>query len=51
MHLLSHYDFFPTLIDTLGFSDPATAALPGRSFAPLLRGESMSGHDSGGGLR
>ncbi len=35
-HLLSHYDFFPTLIDFLGLSEPALEMLPGRSFAPLL---------------
>jgi arylsulfatase A-like enzyme len=40
-HLLSHYDVFPTLIDLLGLSEPALAGLPGHSFAPLLRGESM----------
>ena len=40
-HLLSHYDFFPTLLDYLGLSDPATAALPGRSFAALLRGQPL----------
>ena len=45
-HLLSHYDFFPTLIDYLGFSDPAMGALPGRSFAPLLRGESLQGREA-----
>ncbi len=36
-HLLSHYDFFPTLLDLLELNDPALADLPGRSFAPLLR--------------
>jgi arylsulfatase A-like enzyme len=37
-HLLSHYDFLPTLLDflELPFDVPT---LPGRSFAPLLRGE------------
>ncbi len=45
-HLLSHYDFFPTLIDFLGFSDPATASLPGCSFAPLLRGELLQGREA-----
>ncbi len=35
-HLLSHYDFFPTLVDFLGLSELALAHLPGRSFAPLL---------------
>lgn len=43
-HLLSHYDFFPTLLDYLGFPDPATQTLPGRSFAALLRGEPFEGH-------
>jgi arylsulfatase A-like enzyme len=38
-HLLSHYDIFPTLLDYLGFENPDAAALPGQSFAPLLRGE------------
>lgn len=44
--LLSHYDFFPTLIDFLGISDPATTALPGRSFAPLLRGQTLEAHQT-----
>ncbi len=37
--LLSHYDFAPTLLDFLGLPTMADPALPGRSFAPLLRGE------------
>ncbi len=37
--LLSGYDFMPTLLDYLGYANPAAATLPGRSFAPLLRGE------------
>jgi choline-sulfatase len=40
-HLLSHYDVFPTLVDLLGLSEPALEKLPGRSFAPLLRGEAL----------
>ena len=43
--LLSHYDFMPTLLDYLGFEIPGAEGLPGRSFAPLLRGESYSGHE------
>jgi len=43
--LLSHYDIFPTLLDYLGFENPDAAALPGRSFAPLLRGEALSERD------
>jgi len=34
----SHYDFMPTLLDYLGFENPGAEKLPGRSFAPLLRG-------------
>ena len=37
--LLSHYDFMPTLLDVLGLPNPEASLLPGRSFAPLLRGE------------
>ena len=37
--LLSHYDVFPTLLDYLGVENPEAQELPGRSFAPLLRGE------------
>ena len=41
--MVSAYDFFPTLLDLLGF-DPQTAArLPGHSFLPCLRGESLPG--------
>jgi choline-sulfatase len=40
-HLLSHYDIMPTLLDYLGFEHPAALSLPGRSFASLLRGESL----------
>ena len=37
--LYSHYDFHPTLLDYLGLEDPEAEALPGTSFAHLLRGE------------
>lgn len=36
--LLSHYDIFPTLLDLFDLPNPSAADLPGRSFAPLLRG-------------
>ena len=36
--LLSHYDLFPTLLETLGFENPYAEHLPGRSFAARLRG-------------
>jgi len=39
-HLLSHYDFLPTLLDYLGYPLPE-AGLPGKSFASLLRGEAF----------
>jgi arylsulfatase A-like enzyme len=31
----------PTLLDYLGLPNPAAGTLPGRSFAPLLRGEAL----------
>ncbi len=40
-HLLSHYDFMPTLLDYLGMEHLEAEALPGKSFAPLLQGKSM----------
>ncbi len=40
-HLLSHYDVLPTLLDYLGFENPAADKLPGHSFAPLLRGQPL----------
>jgi arylsulfatase A-like enzyme len=39
-HLLSHYDFLPTLLDYVG-CPMAEACLPGKSFASLLRGEAF----------
>jgi arylsulfatase A-like enzyme len=40
-HLLSQYDWLPTALDYLGVDATAPAGLPGRSFAPLLRGEAF----------
>ncbi|MCB0099793.1 MAG: DUF4976 domain-containing protein, partial [Caldilineaceae bacterium] len=37
--LHSHYDLMPTLLDYLGIENPEAPALPGHSFAPILRGE------------
>jgi arylsulfatase A-like enzyme len=37
--LLSGYDFHPTILDYLGLGAAIDARKPGRSFAPLLRGE------------
>ncbi|MCS7458557.1 sulfatase-like hydrolase/transferase [Paenibacillus doosanensis] len=39
--MLSGYDFMPTLLEYVGIEHPGAAGLPGASFAPLLRGESM----------
>jgi choline-sulfatase len=43
--LYSHYDFMPTLLDYLNIDNPLADELPGRSFAPLLRGEKDDGND------
>lgn len=40
--LLIHYDFMPTILDYLGLENPAGSELPGRSFAPILRGENWA---------
>jgi choline-sulfatase len=45
--LVSHYDFMPTLLDYLGFTNPQADQLPGRSFAPVLRGEALNWTDEG----
>jgi arylsulfatase A-like enzyme len=39
--MLSQYDWLPTLLDCLGFDNPEAERLPGRSFAPLLRGQPL----------
>jgi arylsulfatase A-like enzyme len=43
--LVSHYDFMPTVLDYLGMEVPPNEALPGRSFAGILRGGS-GGHEA-----
>jgi arylsulfatase A-like enzyme len=43
--LLSQYDFMPTLLDYAGVGAAESGGLPGRSFAPLLRGDEQNGHD------
>jgi choline-sulfatase len=43
--LFSNYDFMPTLLDHLGLDVPDGDTLPGRSFAPALRGEPDPGRD------
>ncbi len=44
--LVSGYDFMPTLLDYLGLPLPEGENFPGRSFLPLLRGESEWSRDS-----
>ena len=41
--MVSAYDFFPTLLDLLGLIRRRAARLPGHSFLPCLRGESLPG--------
>jgi arylsulfatase A-like enzyme len=45
-NLYSHYDVFPTLLDYLGIANPLASELPGKSFAPLLRGETSCGNEN-----
>ena len=42
-HLISAVDLLPTLLDITGLPHPA--GMDGRSFAPILRGETQSGRD------
>lgn len=43
--LRSHYDVFPTLLEYLDIENPEADALPGRSFAPTLRGGETPGNE------
>ena len=45
-HLLSQYDWMPTLLDYIGLADHFPKGLPGRSFAPLLAGQAMNQRDN-----
>ncbi|NLE60700.1 MAG: sulfatase-like hydrolase/transferase [Planctomycetes bacterium] len=40
--MVSAYDFMPTVLDYLGVKPPADRNLPGRSFAPMLRGDKQA---------
>jgi N-sulfoglucosamine sulfohydrolase len=42
-HMISSIDMLPTLLDVLGLAHPK--GLEGRSFAPLLKGETQEGRD------
>ena len=43
--MVTSYDFMPTLLDYLDLPLPEGRNLPGRSFLPVLRGESDAGHE------
>jgi len=40
--VIGQYDFMPTILDYAGFGDVEIAHSPGRSFAPVLRGNPMT---------
>ncbi len=43
--LVSGYDWAPTVLDYVGLGSEADAALPGRSFAPVLEGRPAEGRE------
>ena len=43
--MVSEVDIMPTILDYLGFGDVEIENSPGRSFAPLLKGEPLGGWD------
>ena len=43
--IVSAYDFMPTLLDYLELPAPSGCNLPGRSFLPVLRGESQTARE------
>jgi|TARA_Y100000310_G_C20695877_1_gene825689 arylsulfatase A-like enzyme len=45
-HLLSQYDWLPTLLEYVGLSAGLPNGLPGRSFAPLLTGDELQERES-----
>ena len=44
-HMVSAIDLLPTLLDVIQYQHPSPEQLHGRSFAPLIRGESQSNRD------
>lgn len=45
-HLLSQYDWMPTILEYTGLADRFPKGLPGQSFAPLLAGDAMGERES-----
>lgn len=43
--LFSHYDFMHTLLDYIGIKHDFEEELPGKSFAPILRGSNIEGEN------
>ena len=43
--MLSHYDLMPTLLEITGCVNPNADTLPGKSFVPIMRGETDSVRD------
>ena len=43
--LVSHYDLFPTILEWVGVPYEPDPALPGRSFVPLLKGETTAARE------
>ena len=44
-HLVTNYDFMPSLLKFLGLPFPDKQPSPGRDFSPALRGEQLTGWD------
>nr|WP_325302080.1 sulfatase-like hydrolase/transferase [uncultured Dysosmobacter sp.] len=44
--MASHYDLYETILDMAGVPCPQDSALPGHSFAPILRGEDACASDA-----
>ncbi len=44
-HMVGAIDFVPTLLDVMGHTHPTPKRLHGRSFTPILRGESQENRD------
>ena len=43
--MINQFDVFPTVLDYLGLGELSIENSPGKSFAPVLRGEAMDWQD------